>query len=37
MTTDIATGHTEFSRTYEEHQEHVRTLQRYCASNPGVC
>lgn len=37
VTTDIATGHTEFSRTYEEHQEHVRTLQRYCASNPGVC
>ncbi|MFB1428172.1 endolytic transglycosylase MltG [Micrococcus endophyticus] len=37
VTTDIATGHTEFSRTYEEHLEHVRTLQRYCASNPGVC
>lgn len=37
VTTDIATGHTEFSATYEEHQEHVRTLQRYCASNPGVC
>lgn len=37
VTTDIGTGHTEFSRTYEEHQGHVRTLQRYCASNPGVC
>lgn len=37
VTTDIATGHTEFSRTYAEHLEHVRTLQRYCASNPGVC
>ena len=37
VTTDIGTGHTEFSRTYEEHQQHVRTLQRYCASNPGVC
>ena len=37
VTTDIGTGHTEFSRTYEEHQQHVRTLQRYCESNPGVC
>lgn len=37
VTTDIGTGRTEFSRTYEEHQQHVRTLQRYCASNPGVC
>lgn len=37
VTTDIATGHTEFSRTYEEHRKHQREFQKYCASNPGVC
>ena len=37
VTTDIATGHTEFSKTYEEHRAHQREFQKYCASNPDVC
>ncbi|UBH23786.1 endolytic transglycosylase MltG [Micrococcus porci] len=37
VTTDIATGHTEFSRTYEEHSVHQEEFRRYCAQNPGVC
>ncbi|MDY6055473.1 endolytic transglycosylase MltG [Micrococcus sp.] len=37
VTTDIGTGHTEFSSTYEEHLGYVREYRNYCASNPGVC
>ena len=37
VTTDTATGHTEFSRTYEEHRVHQKEFQKYCVQNPENC
>lgn len=37
VTVDIATGRTEFSKTYEEHRRHQEEFRRYCAENPENC
>lgn len=37
VTVNIETGETQFSETYEEHQEGVELFTQWCDDNPGVC
>ncbi|MFD5225494.1 endolytic transglycosylase MltG [Microbacterium sp. NPDC058342] len=36
VTVDMATGETQFSTTYEEHQQGIRKMQAWCKANPGT-
>lgn len=37
ITTNIETGETKFSRTYEQHQEYQEEYRAYCDDNPDIC
>lgn len=37
ITTNIETGETKFSSTYEQHQKYQRQYREYCDENPDVC
>lgn len=37
VTVDIATGRTEFSKTYEQHRAYQEEFRTYCAQNPEIC
>ncbi len=37
ITTNIETGETKFSSTYEQHQKYQREYREYCDENPDVC
>ncbi|HIW46442.1 MAG TPA: endolytic transglycosylase MltG [Candidatus Yaniella excrementigallinarum] len=37
ITTNIETGETKFSSTYEQHQKYQREYREYCDDNPDLC
>lgn len=37
ITTNIETGETKFSTTYEQHQEYQQEYRAYCDDNPDIC
>lgn len=37
ITTNIETGETKFSKTYEQHQEYQEEYREYCDDNPEIC
>jgi UPF0755 protein len=36
VTVDMSTGETQFSTTYEEHQQAIKKMQAWCKANPGT-